>query len=138
MIQVLIDADNLTAPRLRALLRALPADECRILVVGSPAALAQAEWPREARVVEAVGWQAADLILAEAYEHGDEPLVLASGDGDFGAVVAGHRGPVLVVSDRPASMLRRAATVLDPVQDGLGALRDWFDAVLDGPDATAT
>jgi uncharacterized protein YaiI (UPF0178 family) len=130
MIQVLIDADNLSAPRLRALVKALPLDDCRVVVVGSPFALAQAEWPRGARVVPAEGWQAADMIIAEAYEHGDEPLVLASGDGDFGAVVAGHRGPVLVVSDRPAAMLRRAATVLDPVQDGVRALRDWFDAVL--------
>lgn len=131
MIQVLIDADNLTAPRLRALLKAMPADECRILVVGSPFALSRVEWPRGARIVEAEGWQAADVILAEAYRNEQAPLVLASGDGDFGAIAAGHPGPVLVISDRPASMLRRAATVIDPIHDGLDALRDWFDAVLD-------
>ena len=131
MIQVLIDADNLTAPRLRALLKAMPADECRILVVGSPFALSQVDWPRQARIVEAEGWQAADMLIAEAYQHDQEPLVLASGDGDFGAIAAGHTGPVLVVSDRPASMLRRAATVIDPIHDGLDALRDCFDAVLD-------
>lgn len=130
MIQVLIDADNLTAPRLRALLKAMPAGECRILVVGSPSALARVAWPRGARIVEAEGWQAADVILAEAYQHEHAPLVLASGDGDFGAIAAGHPGPVLVISDRPASMLRRAATVIDPIHDGLDALRDWFDAVL--------
>lgn len=131
MIQVLIDADNLSAPRLAALLGVLPLDECRVLAVGSPFALGQVRWPAAVRTVEAVGWQAADLLLAEAYEHDGEPLVLASGDGDFGAVVAGHEGPVLVVSDRPASMLRRSATVIDPIQDGLDALRQWFDAVLD-------
>lgn len=130
MIQVLIDADNLTPVRLRALLCALPLDECRVLAVGSPFALSRVDWPRGVRVVEAEGWQAADVALAGAYVPGEEPLVLASGDGDFGAVAAGHRGPVLVVSDRPASMLRRAATVIDPVQDGVDALRHWFDAVL--------
>jgi hypothetical protein len=59
-------------------------------------------------------------------------LVLASGDGDFALLAAGHGGPVLVVSDRPASRLRRAGTVVDPVTDGLDALRRWFDTVLQG------
>ena len=131
MIQVLIDADNLTAPRLAALLKVLPLQECRLIVVGSPAALGRVKWPRSAHIVAAEGWQAADVVLAESYLPNAEPLVLASGDGDFGAVAAGHQGPVLIVSDRPASMLRRAGTVIDPIHDGLNALRDWFDAVTD-------
>jgi hypothetical protein len=45
--------------------------------------------------------------------------------------VRGHRGDVLVVSDRPAGGLRGVGAVIDPVIDGLDALRDWFDAVLD-------
>ena len=44
-----------------------------------------------------------------------------------------HAGPVLVISDRPASRLRAAGTVVDPVVDGLDAVRNWFDAVLDEP-----
>lgn len=131
MIQVLVDADNLTPPRLRALLRAVPIDEARLVVVGSPSALARVDWPRGANLTAIEGWQAADAVLARAYLPDAEPLVIASGDGDFGAIAAGHPGPVLVVSDRPASMLRRAATVIDPIHDGMDALRHWFDAVLE-------
>jgi hypothetical protein len=132
-MQVLIDADNLSAARLAAFVRALPADEADVLVAGSPRALSAVEWPRTARVVEVEGWQRADMLLVEAYRQGGEPLVLVSGDGDFAGLVRGHRGDVLVVSDRPASGLRGAGTVLDPVIDGLDAVRGWFDAVLDVP-----
>lgn len=131
MIQVLIDADNVSAPRIRALLRALPLDEAEIVVAGSPRALAGAAWPGTARVVEIEGWQQADLVLVEAYRSGVDPLVLVSGDGDFGMLAGSHAGPVLVISDRPASRLRSAGTVIDPVLDGLDAVRHWFDAVLD-------
>jgi hypothetical protein len=130
-MQVLIDADNLGASRLAAFLRALPVGEADVLVAGSARALAAVDWPSGARVVEVEGWQRADMLLMEAYRHGAEPLVLVSGDGDFVGLVRGHRGDVLVVSDRPASGLRDAGTVLDPVLDGLDALRAWFDAVLD-------
>jgi hypothetical protein len=130
-MQVLIDADNLSAARLAAFLRALPVDESDVLVVGSPRALGAVDWPRAARVVEAEGWQRADILLVEAYRGGEEPLVLVSGDGDFAGLVRGHRGPVLVVSDRPASGLRGVGRVLDPLIDGVEELRRWFDAVLD-------
>jgi hypothetical protein len=130
-MQVLIDADNLSAARLTAFLRALPADEADVVVAGSPRALGALTWPSTAHVVEIEGWQRADMLLVEAYRHGDEPLVLVSGDGDFAGLVRGHRGDVLVVSDRPASGLRGVGTVIDPVIDGLDALRAWFDAVLD-------
>jgi hypothetical protein len=133
-MQVLIDADNLSAPRLAAFLRALPAHEADVLVAGSPRALAAVTWPTSAEVVAIEGWQRADMLLVEAYRHSDEPLVLVSGDGDFAGLVRGHRGDVLVVSDRPASGLRGVGTVLDPVIDGVEALRIWFDAVLD-PDS---
>lgn len=131
MIQVLVDADNLSVPRLRALLRVLPLDEVELVVAGSPRALAVVAWPRVARVTAVEGWQEADAVLARAYRPGPHPLVLASGDGDFAHLAVGHDGPVLVVSDRPAGRLRDAGAVVDPVTDGLNALRHWFDAVLD-------
>jgi hypothetical protein len=130
-VQVLIDADNLSAARLGAFLRALPAHEADIVVAGSRRALAAVDWPAGARVVAVEGWQRADIHLVEAYRPGGTPLVLVSGDGDFAGLVRGHGGAVLVVSDRPASGLRGVGTVLDPVLDGLPALRSWFDAVLD-------
>lgn len=131
MIQVLVDADNLTAPRLAALVRALPGGETDVLVAGSPLALSRVRWPAHAQVVEVVGWQQADAVLARAYRPGSEPLVLASGDGDFAHLARLHAGPVLVVSDRPAGPLRDAGTVIDPIREGVEALRRWFDAVLD-------
>ena len=131
MIQVLIDADNLSARRISAFLRAVPLDEVDMVVAGSPHALAGVAWPVSARVVEVEGWQQADLALVDAHRAGTDPLVLVSGDGDFAMLAARHAGPVLVVSDRPASRLRAAGTVVDPVVDGLDAVRHWFDAVLD-------
>ena len=130
-MQVLIDADNLTAPRLQALLRTLPRGEAEIVVAGSPLALAAVSWPSNARIIEIQGWQRADLALVEAYRNGDHPLVLASGDGDFAMLAANHRGDVLIVSDKPSSRLRDVGTVIDPITDGINALRHWFDAVLD-------
>ena len=128
---MLIDADNVSAPRVAALLRALPADEVEIVVAGSPRALAGVRWPAQARRTEIEGWQQADLVLMEAYRPGSEGLVLVTGDGDFGMLAATHGGPVLVISDRPAFRLRTAGTVVDPIHDGLDAVRHWFDAVID-------
>lgn len=130
-IQVLVDADNLNAARLRAFLRAVPMSEVSMTVAGNPRALAAVDWPAAATVHAVEGWQAADVILVEAYRASDHPLVLVTGDGDFSLVATRHDGPVLVVSDRPASRLRASATVVDPVLDGLDAVRTWFDAVLD-------
>ena len=131
MIQVLIDADNVSAPRIAALLRALPLDEVEIVVAGSPRAMSAVRWPAQARRSEIEGWQQADLKLMDAYRPGSDGLVLVTGDGDFGMLAATHAGPVLVVSDRPASRLRSAGTVVDPVLDGVDAVRLWFDAVTD-------
>ncbi len=131
MIQVLVDADNLSAPRLRALLRGVPMSEVEMVVAGSPRALAAVDWPRSARVHAVEGWQQADLFLVSSYRPGNTPLVLATGDGDFGLVATTHGGPVLVVSDRPASRLRAAASVVDPVVDCVDAVRQCFDAVLE-------
>jgi hypothetical protein len=129
VIQVLVDADNVPAARLRALLRVLLAGGIDLVVAGSPRALAAVAWPTRARLTEIEGWQQADAVLARAYRPGHEPLVLASGDGDFVHLARTHAGPVLVVSDRPAARLRDVGTLVDPVTDGLGPLRSWFDAV---------
>jgi hypothetical protein len=131
VIQVLIDADNLTVVRLRALLRAVPLDEADVIIAGSPRAVAAVAWPPRATVTTIEGWQEADGVLARAYRPGPHPLVLASGDGDFAHLAATHAGPVLVVADRPAARLRTVGAVIDPVVDGIDALRRWFDAVLD-------
>jgi len=128
VLQVLIDADNLPEARIRALLRALPGD-ARIVVAGSPRAVGAVAWPVRARVLTVEGWQQADAALAGAYVAGTDPLVLASGDGDFALLLSSHPGPVLVVADRPSRRLRESATVVDPVTDGLPRLRDWLDAV---------
>ena len=130
-IQVLVDADNLNAARLAAFLRAVPLSEVDMTVAGNSRAVGAVAWPAAAVIYEVEGWQAADLVLVSAYRAGDGPLVLVTGDGDFALVAARHEGPVLVISDRPASRLRASATVVDPVLDGLGEVRAWFDAVLD-------
>ena len=131
MIQVLVDADNINAARLRAFLRAVPLDEVEMVVAGHPAAVGAVVWPATAVLHQVQGWQQADLALVEAYRRTDEPLVLVSGDGDFAMLAATHPGPVLVISNRPASRLRAAGTVIDPVVDGLDPVRHWFDGVLD-------
>ena len=102
-----------------------------MFVAGARDALAAVDWPPAAAVHEAQGWQQADLALVAAYRVGNHPLVVVSGDGDFSMLAATHPGPVLVISDRPASRLRASGTVVDPIVDGLDAVRHWFDAVLD-------
>lgn len=133
MIQVLIDADNVDTTRvgvfLSALLTASPAGGVRMTVAGRPAALEATTWPAYAEVVAAAGWQRADLVLAASYVADDQPLVLVSGDGDFGLLVTRHPGPALVVSEAASSRLREGVTVLDPAVDGPDALRRWLLAV---------
>jgi hypothetical protein len=134
VVQVLVDADNLTATRLRLLVEALsdvPADEVRMVVAGGRGAVEGVAWPEHAEVLVATGWQRADVVLVEAYEaHGDRqsPLVLASGDGDFALLASRHGGAVLVVSGSPSSRLRENATVVDPAMAGVEPLRRWLRA----------
>ncbi|MEO6714809.1 MAG: hypothetical protein ABIM89_15475 [Mycobacteriales bacterium] len=127
-LQVLVDADNVPPARVRAVLAELPPD-ADIVVVGSARALARVEWPSQARVEEATGWQRADVALARIYVGGEDPLVLISGDGDFALLAQQHRGPVLVVSEAASERLREVATVIDPVHDGTQRLRSWLVAV---------
>jgi hypothetical protein len=132
-VQVLVDADNVEPSRLRVFLAVLAelADVPDVVVAGREAALARTVWPASALIVEAAGWQEADVVLAEAYVSGPEPLVLVSGDGDFVHLATRHPGPVLVVSNRAgsAARLREVATVVDPAADGPEPLRHWFAGV---------
>ncbi|MDQ1711254.1 MAG: hypothetical protein QOE45_704 [Frankiaceae bacterium] len=126
MLQVLVDADNVDPVRTRALLDALAGVETDTVVAGHPRALARVDWPEDATVVEAAGWQRADLVLAAAYRPSEEPLVLVSGDGDFGLLVGRHGGPVLIVSEAASYRLAGGGvTVVDPAIDGLEPLRQW-------------
>ena len=135
MVQVLVDADNLTSARLRLLVAALSQvsdGQATMVVAGAAAAVDDVEWPAYAEIRYATGWQRADVALVEAYEErGDResPLVLASGDGDFALLASRHGGPVLVVSGSPSSRLRDNATVADPAMVGVEPLRRWLRAV---------
>lgn len=132
MVQVLVDADNLAPHRLRGLLDALP-DDATVVAAGSRAALAKVVWPGSATLLPRSGWQRADLELAAAYVPGDAPLVLATGDGDFAQLGRRHPGHVLVVSGSPSAHLRVGVTVLDPVHDGVDAVRRWITGALSAP-----
>jgi len=133
-VQILIDADNVHPVRLRALLDALeqvglvPGPALSMTVSGRPAALADSAWPEGAELVEQTGWQGADAALAEAYRQDHEPLVIASGDGDFRQLVALHPGPVLVVAaaESTAGRLRDVATVVDPVHAESDRIVNWL------------
>ena len=126
MLQVLVDADNVDPFRTRAVLAALAGVEADVVVAGHPRALARVSWPESATVVQAAGWQRADLVLAAAYRPSDDPLVLVSGDGDFGLLVGRHAGPVLVVSEAASYRLAGGNVfVVDPVAEGVEPLRQW-------------
>ncbi len=131
MIQILIDADNVTpAARVEALLDAAPLDVCEIVAAGRRRALDTVRWPAGAVLHEASAEEDADALLIRAYRRSNEPLVLASGDGGFASLATGHPGPVLIVSVKPSKRLQAAGTVIDPISEGGGdALRRWFDGV---------
>jgi hypothetical protein len=112
VLRVLVDAD-IDAP-------------CRITASGRAAALRRLSWPEGAELLEHEGWQRADLALAAAYDPSVDPLILISGDGDFGLLAARHPGPVLVVSGAPSGRLRDSATLVDPAQDGVEPIRTWL------------
>jgi hypothetical protein len=132
-VQVLVDADNVEPSRLRVFLAVLAerGGSPEVVVAGRGAALDRTAWPAGALIVEAAGWQRADVVLAEAYMPGTEPLVIVSGDGDFVQLVIRHAGPVLIVSNAAGSAgrLRDVATVVDPANDGPEPLRHWFAGV---------
>ena len=127
MLQVLVDADNVAPPRLApvlALLAELP--DVAITASGRAGALHRLTWPADTTLLAHAGWQRADLALATAYRPDTEPLVLVSGDGDFGLLASRHPGPVLVVSGAASARLREGTTVVDPATDGVAPIRDWL------------
>jgi hypothetical protein len=139
VLQVLVDADNVPAGRIQALLLALAAyqggdhsedeaDDMELVVAGHADAIGALSWPATATVVEAEGWQRADIALAAAYRSVAGPLVIASGDADFALLAARHPGPVLVISEAAAGRFREIATVIDPVHDGAQAISRWLAA----------
>lgn len=130
MLQVLVDADNVLPARVQPvvdLLGRVPG--VRTIVSGRASALELVSWPAGAVVEPWSGWQRADLALARAYRPDRCPLVLVSGDGDFGLLAARHPGPVLVVSGAASTALHDAATVVDPAVVGLEPVRGWLEAV---------
>ncbi|MGH8859721.1 MAG: hypothetical protein ACRDVG_00540 [Jatrophihabitantaceae bacterium] len=128
MLRVLVDADNVAPPRLAPVLTLLAdvTDEVHLTASGRGSALDRLRWPAGAELIATTGWQRADLALAEAYRPSDDPLVLVSGDGDFGLLAARHPGPVLVVSGAPSGRLRDATTVVDPAAEGVAPIRAWL------------
>jgi hypothetical protein len=130
VLQVLVDADNVPAPRLQVLADALApyVDALRIVVAGHGDVVHDVRWPVDPEVLVAAGWQSADLALAAAYSPSPGALVLASGDSDFVQLATRHPGPVLVVSEAAASRFRDVGTVVDPVHDQ-AALEQWLAAV---------
>jgi len=127
-----VDADNVTGPRLKALLGALQGVPTRILAAGARENLSAVAWPDAVALFPREGWQRADVALATAYAPTRDPLVIVSGDGDFALLAARHPGPVLVVSEAASARLRAVAPVVDPIQDGVGPLAAWIRAVTGG------
>ena len=129
-VLVLVDADNLDVPRLRLLVAALDiAPSADIVVAGAPEALEAIDWPPQAQVFPASGWQGADLLLARTYRAEDRPLLLATGDGDFAQLARRHPGPVLLVSgtsSRSRALTGPRITPTDPAADGGAAMRSWI------------
>jgi RimJ/RimL family protein N-acetyltransferase len=128
---VLVDADNVFPARLQPVLDLLGIQSLQrhIVAAGSPTALARLRWPAATKLEPATGWQRADLVLAAAYAPSEVPLLLITGDGDFGLLAANHPGPVLVVSGAPSGRLRAAAATIDPAVDGLHAMQEWLEAI---------
>jgi hypothetical protein len=135
-LQVLVDADNVAPPRLQPVLDLLSAlldadgdrPPVRVTASGSRAALGRVRWPAGAELLQHAGWQRADLALAEAYRPADEPLLLVTGDGDFGLLAARHPGDVLVVSGAASGRLREHSIVVDPATEGVTPIATWLAA----------
>lgn len=129
MLRVLIDADNVAPRRVQPVLELLAGEpHVRITASGRASALHGLDLPADAEILVHAGWQRADLALADAYEPSTDPLVLITGDGDFGLLSSRHPGPVLVVSGAASSRLRDGTTVVDPATEGTAAIVSWLEA----------
>jgi hypothetical protein len=129
VLQVLVDADNVAPSRLQPVLDLLgTVADRRVVAGGRRQALDGLTWPLDTTLLEHEGWQRADVALANAYRPEREPLILVTGDGDFGLLAARHAGPVLVVSGAASGRLRDSATVVDPAIEGIEPVRQWLAA----------
>ena len=130
MLRVLVDADNVSPRRLQPVLDAVSGSgsPVRLTASGTTQALARLSWPDGAQLLPTTGWQRADVALAQAYVPSEDPLILVSGDGDFGLLTSRHPGPVLVVSGAPSARLRNGTTVVDPASDGVAPILAWLRA----------
>jgi hypothetical protein len=127
VLRVLIDADNVRPQRIRPVLDLLAelGTTVDITVSGRQQALDQIDWPEGSELMAHAGWQQADLALAEAYTPSTDPLVLITGDGDFGLLASRHPGEVLVISGAASNRLRDHTLVVDPAAEGLARIRSW-------------
>jgi hypothetical protein len=127
MLRVLIDADNVAPRRVQPVLDLLVDEpDVRITASGRSAALDRLDLPDGAEALVHAGWQRADVALAEAYEPTSDPLVLVTGDGDFGLLAGRHPGPVLVISGAASGRLRDGTTVVDPATEGTAPILAWL------------
>lgn len=129
MLRVLVDADNVIPRRVEPVLELLAELSAivHITASGRAAALRRIAWPAGTELLASTGWQQADLALAAAYSPSDLPLLLVTGDGDFGLLAARHPGPVLVVSGAASTRLREGTIVVDPAVEGVAPIRHWLN-----------
>jgi hypothetical protein len=130
VLRVLVDADNVLPRRVEPVLAVLAelGGAADITASGRQSALDRIDWPASSELLVHAGWQRADLALAAAYSPSDDPLLLVSGDGDFGLLATRHPGPVLVVSGAASARLRDGTTVVDPATEGVEPIRAWLRA----------
>jgi hypothetical protein len=128
VLRVLIDADNVAPQRIRPVLELLTEQHtaARITVSGRREALDRMTWPPGSELLAHTGWQQADLALAAAYSPSNDPLLLITGDGDFGLLASRHPGEVLVISGAASNRLRDGTLVVDPAAEGLDRIRGWL------------
>jgi hypothetical protein len=128
VLRVLIDADNVLPRRVEPVLAVVRelTGPVRITVSGRQQALDRVVWPDGSELLAHAGWQQADLALAAAYSPTADPLLLVTGDGDFGLLASRHPAPVLVVSGAASGRLRHGTTVVDPATEGVAPIRAWL------------
>jgi len=128
VLRVLVDADNVAPSRLQPVLDLMGTitSPVQITASGRQAALDRLRWPAAAELIASAGWQRADASLAESYVPSLNPLLLITGDGDFGLMAERHPGPVLVISGAASGRLRNGTTVVDPATDGLAPFSAWL------------
>jgi hypothetical protein len=130
VLRVLVDADNVVPQRIRPVLDLLAQQQTPawITVSGRQQSLDGMTWPPGSELLPHVGWQQADLALAAAYSPSTDPLLLITGDGDFGLLASRHPGEVLVISGAASNRLRDGTLVVDPAAEGLDRVRAWLAA----------